>query len=155
MPRRRYHPEAGLSLIEVMVVVFIIGLAASLVALTLPSQASAEERAAQKFLQTLKTAQDQAVITGEPIGIVISEQSYSLQVWRRGQWRDIGRDEVLTRRLNLSLRQERGDKQLADWPSLILDPTGVTDGAIFDLMGPEEELAIQLLPTGAMQIDAL
>lgn len=155
MPRRHPHSESGISLIEVMVVVFIVGLAASLVALTLPDRASAEEKAAQVFAQTLQTAQDQAIMSGEPIGVSITDNGYTLQAWRRGQWRAVRGGDTFARGIDIQRRVERNETEIEDWPSLVLDPTGVTDGAIFDLSGPNNEMTIHFLPTGALHIDAL
>lgn len=155
MPRHNPHSESGISLIEVMVVVFIIGLAASLVALTLPDRVSAEEKAAQVFAQTLQTAQDQAIMSGEPIGVSISDDGYTVQVWRRGQWRAVRGGDTFARGIDIKRRLRRDETEIEDWPSLVLDPTGVTDGAVFDLTGPNDELTINFLPTGVLQIDAL
>ncbi|GAB5457767.1 MAG: hypothetical protein Hens3KO_07970 [Henriciella sp.] len=138
-----------------MVVVFIIGLAASLVALTLPDRVSAEEKAAQVFAQTLQTAQDQAIMSGEPIGVSISEDGYTVQVWRRGQWRAVRGGDTFARGIDIKRRLGRDETEIEDWPSLVLDPTGVTDGAVFDLTGPNDQLTINFLPTGVLQIDAL
>ena len=51
-----------MTLVEVMAVLFIVGLTAGIVTLTLPDNPTAEEASAQAFARVLSDAQDRAIM---------------------------------------------------------------------------------------------
>lgn len=85
----------GFSLIELLVVMFIIGLMIGAVSLSVniggePEQAT--EKEADRLLDFARLAEDRSVLTGEPIGLVILPPgktpvwTYRWQRYRGGQW---------------------------------------------------------------------
>jgi general secretion pathway protein H len=88
----------GFSLIEVLVVLFIIGLVVGMVGLrvNIGSDSSAEtlNQQVEEFLQKAQFAEDQAVLTGQPYGLVIEPPNldrtwtFRWQRYLRGQWDD-------------------------------------------------------------------
>lgn len=142
-----------MTLIEVMMVVFIIGLATGLVVLTLPPRATPEEAAAKTFSSVLTRAQDQAILSGQPVGLLLGEEGYSLLAWRGEQWDRVRGGAELARGLTLQI-DDRREQVLADgWPDLVFDPTGVSDGAMFQLRGRKARIDITLLASGEVQLE--
>ena len=70
--------ERGMTIVEVLMVVFIIGLAAGIVTLTIPQRPTEEQAGAQAFARVLREAQDQAILSGQPLGLKLSENGYAL-----------------------------------------------------------------------------
>ncbi|GAB1265570.1 GspH family T2SS minor pseudopilin variant ExeH [Aurantivibrio infirmus] len=92
--------NSGFSLIELLVVVFIIGIMATVVSLTVDlggtdSVNEELQQQAEKLLEFSILAEDQAVLSGDPIGLVLippgSETTwrYTWQHYRGGAWRDL------------------------------------------------------------------
>lgn len=90
---------SGFSLIELLVVLFIIGLAFGAVSLSVnfgsdPEDQLAEE--AERLLEFATVAGERAVLTGEPVGLRLippaassdtePSWSYQWQIYRAGQW---------------------------------------------------------------------
>lgn len=89
----------GFSLIEVLVVLFIIGLVVGLVGIQINigggnSSAETLNDQVEEFLQKARFAGDQAVLTGQPYGLVIEppdvdhDWTFRWQRYARGQWGD-------------------------------------------------------------------
>lgn len=95
----------GFSLIELLVIIFIIGLAAGMVMLQVnigndDDEAAALQKYAEDVQQLAALAEDQAVLSGLPYGLIIeppnAEHNWQLQ-WRkyqRGEWNEA--EEVFT-----------------------------------------------------------
>jgi general secretion pathway protein H len=76
--------QPGFTLLEVMLVVLLIGLASLTVVMTFPNTLSSENNArwqAQRFTTLLKLAEDEALISGNELGLVIKKNSYQFAVY--------------------------------------------------------------------------
>ncbi|HAV9130964.1 TPA: type II secretion system minor pseudopilin GspH [Escherichia coli] len=80
-------PERGFTLLEIMLVIFLIGLASARVVQTLatPSEAPAK-KAAQDFLIRFEQLKDKAVTEGLAVGVLIEPSGYQFMQLRHGQW---------------------------------------------------------------------
>lgn len=115
-------------------VVFIVGLVAGLVTLTFPQRPTAEQARAQAFAQVLRTAQDHAIMAGQPVGLELTETGYRLLQWRGELWRPQGRPETLPARMRIAAITDQ-QEQPDGWPDLIFDPTGIVTSAQFEFSG--------------------
>ncbi|MEL6414478.1 MAG: GspH/FimT family pseudopilin [Pseudomonadota bacterium] len=142
--------ERGMTIVEVLMVVFIIGLAAGIVTLTIPQRPTEEQAGAQAFARVLREAQDQAILSGQPIGLKLSENGYALLQWRRERWVPHGRAVALPRQLEVVEQEELiVDQQLpANWPDLVFDPTGIVEMAEFQLRGRGIRIDVTINETG-------
>jgi len=76
--------QSGFTLLEIMLVILLMGVAASAVVMTMPSQANAEKDPkwqAQRFITLLQFAEDEALISGLEIGIVFEDESYQFTTY--------------------------------------------------------------------------
>ncbi len=142
-----------MTLVEVMLVVFIIGLVSGLVVMTLPSNPSPEVKAARDFSQALARAQDQAALTGQPVGVVVTDRGYSMRMWRVGRWDYIDGGAVLSRGVRLNIVGERAEGVPEDWPDLVIDPGGAVDGAVFNIRGRRDQLKLTLDASGEVRLE--
>lgn len=136
-----------MTLVEVMTVLFIIGLTAGIVTLTLPQRPTEEQASAQAFATALRNAQDQAIFAGQPLGLQLTDRGYVLVQWRQDAWRPQGRPEVLPRAMQISVETEERARP-ESWPELIFDPTGIVQPAEFQLRARGVRIDISLLETG-------
>ncbi len=143
----RHIAQKGMTLVEVMTVLFIIGLTAGIVTLTLPQRPTEEQASAQAFATVLRNAQDQAIFAGQPLGLQLTDRGYTLVQWRQDGWRPQGRPELLPRAMEISVEtEERASPD--SWPELVFDPTGIVQPAEFQLRARGVRIDISLLETG-------
>ncbi len=149
--KARYQTQAGMTLVEVMTVLFIIGLTAGIVTLTLPQRPSEEQASAQAFARVLRDAQDQAIMAGQPVGLKLHERGYALFQWRRDGWRPQGGAVRLPRRMDIStITEPRAAPE--GWPEIIFDPTGIVQPAEFRLRASGVRIDITLAETGEVTL---
>lgn len=140
-----------MTLVEVMTVLFIVGLTAGIVTLTLPQRPTEEQASAQAFARVLREAQDHAIIAGQPVGLRLTERGYGLVQWRQDGWRPAGAPEFFPRNLEISPAQETGTVP-DGWPDLVFDPTGIVTPAAFQLRSRGVRIEITLDETGEVQL---
>ena len=105
------EPEAGVSLVETLVVLAIVGIMSGLTLLglgTLDRGTSGESEAA-RLANRLQFAVDEAIVTAVPLALVWDEHGYRFLAWdaagARWQWsahRDLGRRHSLPTTLRLA-----------------------------------------------------
>ena len=83
--------QAGFSLVEMMVVLFIIGLLAGAVVMTLPGAQAGLTDEAQRFASRAAAARDNAVLESRPMAMVVNDRGYYFEERRDGQWQGFDR----------------------------------------------------------------
>lgn len=89
--------ERGLTLVELLVVMVILGLASSLVLLNAPPSRAAVERDALRFASSVKIALDDMVMTGATYRLVVDSTGYGFERYIRGEWVTEGIDRAFQR----------------------------------------------------------
>ena len=83
----RRHNEAGFTLVELLVVVFIIGLMAGLVVVNLPPRAPPGEVHARALTLALHRAARESIISGQPVSWALNGSGRSrFERYVAGQW---------------------------------------------------------------------
>ena len=140
-----------MTLVEVMAVLFIVGLTAGLVTLTLPERPTAEQASAQAFARVLREAQDQAIMAGQPVGLKLEDRGYALVQWRRDFWRPQRGAVTLPRGMNIRVQtEERIGPE--GWPEIVFDPTGIVQPAEFQLRARGVRIDISLMESGEVRL---
>ena len=143
---RPARSEYGFTLVEILVVVFIIGLSSGLVIMSLPERVSALEAAAGSVRQDLEDLQDRAVLTGVPHAIAVSAAGYERSVWRGGAWVPVnlperefaGNVSIEIDRIGLIGGREEGVGRI------VFDPSGVPVLGVVVLSAEGERVEIAL-----------
>jgi general secretion pathway protein H len=78
--------SSGFTLIELMVVLFIIGLVAGAVVLSLPGDSAALSEDADRFAARVAAARDEAVVSARPIAVWIAPSGYGFDARQDRQW---------------------------------------------------------------------
>ena len=84
---RRSSKDSGFTLIELMVVIVIIGLAAAAVVLAMPDPGGSVQAEAERFAARAKAARDSAIIESRPVALTVNAAGYDFARRSRGEWR--------------------------------------------------------------------
>lgn len=153
------HPrpkEAGLTLVEVMMVVFIIGLAASVAIMTLPARETVAERTVRHVKQALQDAHDRSVLTGEVIGLHPVEGGLRIVSWTGTEWLPSRRGDISLPqdvRVELIAPQERGRARREAPEQIVFNPLGLAEPVLLDVSWRTYSHRLTLMPDGEV-VDA-
>ncbi|MFN3228479.1 MAG: GspH/FimT family protein [Asticcacaulis sp.] len=132
--------SGGFSLVELLVVLVILGLTASVVVLTMGPGADSLQNETERLALRLKHAREEAILTNRPISLVFTDEGYRVRTLRRTGWVDLDKPFEPVRlhadtRLSLSGSQARpGDATSA----ILFDPTGLASPAHLTLIRDRE-----------------
>jgi general secretion pathway protein H len=145
--------ERGLTLVELLVVMVILGLASSLVLLNAPPSRAVVERDALRFASSVKIALDEMVMTGATYRLVVDATGYGFERYVRGEWVTEGIDRAFQRAEfdnGVTATVEIADAALANARALGDDPP--TEGEDdepkiirLDPIGPPATFTLRLL----------
>ena len=85
MPRPP-RPSNGFTLVELLVVLFILGLAAGAVALTLPAGNAHVQDEAEAFAGKVAALRDRAILEGRPVGVWVQPSGYGFEAREDRNW---------------------------------------------------------------------
>ncbi|MFK7843111.1 MAG: type II secretion system minor pseudopilin GspH [Sphingorhabdus sp.] len=80
------HDAAGFTLVELMVVLLIIGLMASIVVFSIPGGSNVLEEDAQRFAARTAALRDNAILQSRPMAVQVTASGYSFLERRKGSW---------------------------------------------------------------------
>lgn len=165
--------ERGLTLVELLVVMVILGLASSLVLLNAPPSRAVVERDALRFASSVRTALDEMVMTGVTYRLVVDATGYGFERYAGGAWITDGIDRAFQRTefdngvtatveiedaalANVrALGDDEPNEQDDDEPRIIrLDPIGPPAAFTLRLLSPQGAYRVTLGPDGAMTVKA-
>ncbi len=158
--------DAGYSLIEIMVALFIVGLTTSFVVLSLPRGTAPIEKAKTGFERQIKLVRDISQSSGEAFGLLIEPHRASVLVFRRGEWvasDQFGENSVLklddeleleirekTRRFENRLKSEEEDVTIE--PQLWFDASGIATAKTIVLSSDRQSITFDIARDGAVNV---
>jgi len=89
LPRAAAAPRNGFSLVEMMVVLFVMGLLASVVVLSLPGDDRALRVEAERFAARTVAARDEAISGARTVAVVVGRAGYYFEVRRDAGWQPL------------------------------------------------------------------
>lgn len=144
----------GFTLVELMVVVFIIGLMSAAVVMTMPG---AERRAlqdAERFAARAAAARDTAVLTARPVRVWVAASGYGFDTRVKGAWQVMtdGALENGNWQEGLSLSTEAGEGGAAQ---IVFDASGMPDHAMaVSLSSGQQRAVVNVSGSGEVRVDA-
>ncbi|GAB5484332.1 MAG: hypothetical protein Pars93KO_07660 [Parasphingorhabdus sp.] len=78
--------ETGFTLVELMIVLVILGLMASIVVLSFPDSSNDLEQDAQIFAARTAALRDNAILQSRPMAVQVTPSGYSFLERRKGAW---------------------------------------------------------------------
>ncbi|MFN3424949.1 MAG: GspH/FimT family pseudopilin [Novosphingobium meiothermophilum] len=146
-----FHPPArnGFSLVEVLVVLMVMGLLASVVVLSLPGDERALRDEAERFAARTLAARDMAITGSQPVALVVSDSGYYFERRSDQQWQPLpGRGFDLT-------AWASGTRATAGRQRVIFDSLGLASSeANVRLDRSGHALVVRLRRDGKVTLDA-
>lgn len=128
------HPEAGFSLVEMLVALMIIALASVMVVMTVPrGDEGPLDRNAERLGALLAAMPSEAIALGRPVGLDVSAGEIRKLAWQNGAWVPLTEKAFkLEPRLRLNIRGAR--KPPVNWPAVTVDEMGVFSPATVEIV---------------------
>ena len=141
---------AGFTLVELMVVLLIIGLMASIVVFSFPGGSSALEEDAQRFAARTAALRDNAILQSRPRALQVTPSGYSFLERRKGSWSVIEDKPFVSTNWSRGVSAATGDTG----PMMIsFESTGLpSDQAELVLQGEEQSRRILIAPMGDVKL---
>ena len=144
MAKQGRKKESGFTFVELMVVIFIIGLAATAVVLAIPDQGGSVQTEADRFAARAKSLRDTAIIESRPAAIRLGPGGYSLSVRRAGAWTELGRFQwTAGTRARLSGGEQNGTR---------FDSTGIAVPMQLQLERSGRRVAVEIGHDGSVRV---
>ncbi|MGB5723414.1 MAG: type II secretion system minor pseudopilin GspH [Parasphingorhabdus sp.] len=144
------HDAAGFTLVELMVVLLIIGLMASVAILSFPSGNSALQEDAQRFAARTAALRDNAILQSRPMAVQVTPSGYSFLERRKGSWSVIEDKPFVSTNWSGGVRAKIGE----NGPMMIsFESTGLpSDQAELVLQGDGQSRNILIAPMGDVKL---
>lgn len=145
--QRRPKYESGFSLVEILVVLFIIGLMSAAVVLAFPKPKSALESQAATLASQLNALAQDGLITGSVNAAGFSKDGYALYTFENSEWTErASGDWQDSYRLSLTRASAKLDMPKTKEPIIIFQPTGLSTP--FELTLADRDLKFSLKTEG-------
>ena len=150
-PSTTREGERGFTLVELMVVIVIIGIASAAVVLMLPGDRSALRADAEDFAGRTRAIRDKAMIDNRATSIRITPLGYAFDERERGAWKPLNGDVTqgqLWRSGTQALVPGNGTMRIT------FDSTGVTDPARVTIRRGDRQVAVTIAYDGTIDVTA-
>lgn len=143
--------EAGFTLVELMVVLVLMGLAAAAVVLALPDPRGSLVNDAERFAARVRAAQEGAIGEGRPIALSVGGGGYRFERRVDRAWQPIAEEPLAPETWSDGARAIIA----ADGEGrVLLDPTGLADPLDLTLVRGDERVRVAIEPSGTVRVGA-
>ena len=144
--KARAERRPGFTLVELMVTVAVIGLAAGAVVMTaMPSQPSAV-RTAERFAARLAEARSEAILSNRPVAVTVDQAGYRFSVMQ-------GRDWIAAPRPLNDQAWDEGVISPGAEMRWTFDPTGTVEPAARSLSRDGRTAIVRIDETGQVRVE--
>ena len=144
--------HSGFTLVELLMVVAIIGLAAGAVVLAVPDPRPPVGDEAERFAARLVRAREEALLTNRAVAVEATAEGYAFSRFDGVQWSALTDGPFGEARWAEDTRA-RPEGQPADAPlRVVFDPTGVTDAASLTLSRGPRAVTVAVDAAGEVQV---
>jgi hypothetical protein len=149
--------DAGFSLSEALVAVFLMALAAMVIVGTLPVRPVAGIAAAERLRHDFEDIRDRAIISGQAQAIRLRTDGYEHLKWENEKWLPASRRAVqLDQNVTIALEKAEPRSRFGtetEQPEIVFDPTGIVVSPNLVLVWEGGNLPLSVMPDGAVMWD--
>ncbi|WP_235562542.1 GspH/FimT family pseudopilin [Brevundimonas sp. Root1423] len=140
--------RAGFTLVELLMVVAILGLAAGAVVLAVPDPRPAVGAEAERFAARLSRAREEAVLSNRPIAVEVTPTGYAFTVFDGRVWSALsdGPFGPEVWQAETAVGPEEGAR-------FVFDPTGVAEPVVLTLAREGKRRTVSVDGAGEVRID--
>ncbi|WP_313001231.1 GspH/FimT family pseudopilin [Brevundimonas sp.] len=150
---RERRSRAGFTLVELLMVVAIMGLAASAVVLAVPDPRPPVGDEAERFAARLVRAREEALLTNRAVAVEATAGGYAFSSFDGVQWSPLT-DGPFAEERWAEETAARPEGQPADTPlRVVFDPTGVADAARLTLSRGPRAVTVAIDAAGEVKVD--
>lgn len=154
--QRRPKNESGFSLVEILVVLFIIGLMSAAVVLAFPKPKSELEQQAAILASQLNALAQDGLITGSVNAAGFSTDGYALYTFENSEWTERASGEWQeSYRLTLTRASAKLDMPKDKAPIIMFQPTGLSTPFELTLADRETKYALKTEGNGRIALEKL
>jgi general secretion pathway protein H len=147
----RRSAEHGFTLIELMIVITIIGLASAAVVWALPDPRGRLLDEATRFAARTRAAQQSAVVDARPVSVWVSGGGYGFDERTHGKWVPVAEKPLRVTSWGKGTRAvvtDTGGRQ-----RIMFDTTGLADRPLdVRLKRDAEEVSVRIAPDGSVKV---
>lgn len=148
-----HRPRSGFTLVELLMVVAIMGLAAAAVVLAVPDPRPPVGDEAERFAARLVRAREEALLTNRAVAVEATPEGYAFSSFDGVQWSPLT-DGPFGEERWAEDTAARPEGQSADAPlRVVFDPTGVTDAARLTLLRGSRAVTVAVDAAGEVRVD--
>lgn len=149
-PTTMKEKRNGFTLVELLIVLFIIGLLTSVVAFSIPDDQGELEENAQVFAARISALRDNAILQSRPMAVDISPTGYGFLQRRAGEWQPLEDKPFRTTRFSGGVTAAvETDKTLR----IAFESTGLApDATSIILRRGDNSRAISITPMGEVKL---
>lgn len=157
--------QCGVTLLELLVVMAILALTASIVVLSAPPARGPAREEAERFAARLVAAGEASIVTGEVLRLDLSPTEYGFFAFRDGVWKPAGEKPFLAAREisgKVLTTIEIEDPALANEPAaarrddpvrrILLDPIGIAVPFAVDFADRNERWRVERAADGGVEV---
>ena len=149
---RPLSAERGFTLVELMVVVTIIALAAGAVAWSLPDPGGRVKDEAARFALRVRAAHDSAIVEARPVSVWVTAGGYGFDARTNGGWQPLADKPLRVERWAAGTQVTPSDP--AARVRVVFDPTGLADRALdVRLQRRAARVTVQIGADGGVSVD--
>jgi len=139
--------RAGFTLVELLMVVAILGLAAGAVVLAVPDPRPAVGAEAERFAARLARARDEAVLSNRLVAVEVGSDGYAFTVFNGRTWSALSEGPFGPQAWEAGTGIE-----IAEGSRFVFDPTGVAEPLTITLSRDRKELTVAVDGAGEVAL---
>jgi|TARA_R100000501_G_scaffold13654_4_gene24981 general secretion pathway protein H len=147
----RSRAQSGFTLVELMVVLAIMGVASAAVVMSIPGDEEGARADAEQFGARLIAVRDRALFSGRETAALVDTDGYRFEERIGGQWVPIRDAPLDAERWDRNIAVDIGGEGAA---RIRFDAVGLAEPAAIALTGGTRRLAVNVSAAGNVTIDA-